>query len=368
MNFLRLPAAAWTFAVLLAFSGFPVSLAAQTASPANAEMDPHRLWTFSTDEQKAEEDLNRTEGRIVQQETFARLGFDGHYLPYLEIENRSLKVDSTTMRTTERTYSIDPENHKALTQVLREDTQVLGDGTVKTVRVNSMPNAAGRLIMTRRETEDSRQTRPAVRESETTIFTAPRSGGVATMNRVDRRETRRDDHTVEFHESVLLPDGKGGWQTSEVHDGLIRDDGSTHTKEERILQPDAGGKLAVVERVITRDSAAAAGQQRQTVETYAAEAGVPGENNLQLQRRVTTTRWPRADGSEFVEEQVEERNSASPAEGLQLTRKKTDILIPGVGSAGRLGDSVDYSANPIISIDTRKNSDAAVQVDTSGSH
>ena len=104
------------------------------------------------------------------------------------------------------------------------------------------------------------------------------------------------------------------------------------------------------------------------METYTTEAGLSGENNLQLQRRVTTTRWPRSDGSEFVEEQVEERNSASPAEGLQLARKKTDILIPGVGTAGRLGDSVDYSGDQIISIDTRKKGDAAVQVDTSGSH
>ena len=208
MNFLRLPAAVWTFAVLLASFGLPVSLAAQTASPANAEMDPHRLWTFSTDEQKAEEDLNRTEGRIVRQETFARLGFDGHYLPYLEIENRSLKVASTTVRTTERTYSIDPESHKALTQVLREDTQVLGDGDVKTVRVTSVPDAAGRLVMTRRETEDSRQTSPTVRESETTILAAPRGGGVATTSRVERRETRRDDQTVEFRES----DAAAGWK------------------------------------------------------------------------------------------------------------------------------------------------------------
>jgi len=369
MRLSRLPAVAQILLLLLALACARLPLLGQAVSPApNSEMDPHRLWTFSTDQQKAEEDLDRTEGRVTSQETFARLGFDGSYLPYLEIENRSVTVDATTGRTTELTYSIDPGGQKALTQVVREEKQDLGAGTTKTVHTTLVPDATGRLHMLRRETERSRQTTPQARETETMVLTAPRNGGMATRSRVEGRESRRDEHTVEFRDSTLLPDGRGGWQVSEIHEGVIRENGATSTKDERILHPDARGTLVVVQRVVTEDSQRTSGERLQTVETYAAAEGVSGENNLQLQRRVTTITSPRSDGSQLVEEQVEQRNPDSPAEGLQLARKKTDIIIPGVGTAGRLDDTMNYGGNQIISIDTRKNGSAAVHVDTSRSH
>lgn len=339
---------------------------AQETNSGDAAPDPHQLWTFTADEQKAEEDLDRTEGQVIARKTLAWVGLDGHYLPYLEVENRFLRVNDTTTRSTERTYSIDPEGHKSLTQVVREELEDMGGGQVKSVRTISAPNANGKLQMLRRETEEARHPAPGVQESETTVLTSARNGGFASTSRVEGRETRRDEHTVEFRNTTFLPDGRGGWQITEVQEGTIRDQNGMHVIDERTSQPDASGKLVVMKRIVTKDSTAASGAAQHVVETYAPE--VSGESNLLLQRRLTTTSWPRSDGSRLEEEQVEERSPSAPAEGLQFARKKTDLMIPGTGTAGRLDDTVSTGNNGIISIDTGKSGNQSVQVDTSHSH
>ncbi|HUK26690.1 MAG TPA: hypothetical protein VLV49_19090 [Terriglobales bacterium] len=339
-------------------------LVAQSKTPAaNSDVDPNKLWTFTRNEQKAEQQVEQTEGPVVERKTFARVGLDGRYLPYLQVDKRVIQVNGMTVRTTERDYAIDPEGNKSLTQVVREEKQELGGGGKKIERTTSVSEANGRLRITRQETETSRQATAAVRESDTRVLAANPNGGAAAVSRIQSRTQQKDEHTVEFRASTLLPDGKGGWLVSEVREGTIRDEGGMHSEEERTSQPDRSGKLAAVSRVVTRESEIAPGEKQKIIETYSAEN--PGQG-LELSRRVTTTSRPLSDGSQLVEEQVEERNPASPASGLELARKKTDLVIPGLGAPGKLGDETSFSGNRSVTIDMRSGGTPAVETDTVG--
>jgi hypothetical protein len=361
MKWHRLPCSARGFAALLIF-GFPLGLPAQGGSQTkNSDVDPNKLWTFTRDEQRAEEHLDQTEGPVVERKTLARVGFDGHYLPYQQVDKRTLQVNATTVRNTERTYAIDPEGHKTLTLVVHEERQDLGGGAEKSERTTSAANAGGRLHMVRQESETSRPVSPTVRETDITILAAQSNGGPPVSSRMKERETQKDDHTVEFRRSTLLPDGKGGWLLSQVREGTIHTDGGVRSEDDRVSQPDAAGKLAVVERVVSKKSEAP-GKKQEVVETYSPAA--PGQT-LELVRRVTTTSRPRTDGSQLVEEQVEETSPASPGEGLQLTRQKIDIVMPGIGTAGKLDSDAGFGSNRSISIDTRRSNNPTVEVDTS---
>jgi hypothetical protein len=364
MRFCLSPGNVRWFAALLVILCTQLALAAQNGSK-NSDVDPHKLWTFTKDEQKAEQQIDQTEGPVVDRKTFARVGFDGHYLPYLQVDNRRLEVNATTIRTTERSYAIDPEGHKALTQVVREDKQEVGGGASKIERTTSTPDANGHLRVVRRESETLTQKSLTVQQTDTTILATNPNGGAANSSRIEGQETRKDEHTVAFQRTTLLPDGKGGWLVSEVHEGTIREDAGgqygDHYEEDRTSQPDAAGKMVVVKRVVSRDTKIAPGEKQHVVETYSASAS---GQSLELSRRVTTKSWARSDGSQLVEEQVEEQNSLAPGEGLQVTQKKTDIVIPGIGAAGRLDNTQDFGGNGSVSIDLRNNSNPTVNVDT----
>ncbi len=353
---------------------------AQTQAGADASTsDANKSWSTTSEQQSRSGNLNpirsserhtQANGRTVDTQTLERVGMDGRYEPYLDVEKESIRVDAATVRTIERTYGRDPDGRKKLMTVTEAEQRTLPGGAQKVVRNISNSDANGQLQVVRREIQDTRQTSANVQETKTTVMSPDVNGGFALSMQIEERQTT-SNHGVDFKKSTLLPDGAGGLQVMEVRQGTIKEDGGQgRTREESVLRPDADGRLAVVERTVSKQSENAPGEKRETVETYStAVPGAAEDGSLHLTQRVTTVQRKRPDGGQMTEQQVEERNPGNPGDNPRVTQKTIDIVRSGISGAAaetRTTLSLDSTGSlGVVWVDTEKTDNpAAIQVDT----
>jgi hypothetical protein len=266
----------------------------------------------------------------VDHQTVERLGFDGHYEPYYDVERESVQVNGTTTRTIERTFARDASGQKILTRVTEEEKQSLPAGGEKVVRTTSNADLDGHLQIARREVTDTKKINPEVQEKNTTVFLSDGQGGMAPSMQIEQREKHSADHTVAVQTSTLLPDGSGKWQVYERKESTTKEDGKERTTEEQLSRQDAEGKLAPVSRTLGKESENAAGEKKNTVETYSADIpGVAPDGNLQLSQRITVVKRAASDGAQTTEKRIEQLNGGDPAAGLQVTTKTLDTVKSG---------------------------------------
>jgi hypothetical protein len=149
--------------------------------------------------------------------------------------------------------------------------------------------------------------------------------------RINERERQRDATNVEFTKSTSLLDGAGHWTVSEVREGSTRQEaGGARTKEERVLRPDANGKMSVAERIVSKEAAAGAGEKSDSTETYSTHVpGQAGDEGLRLVRRESTVQRTNPSGARSTTERVERPNPGDPGAGLRVTQEAIDIVRPG---------------------------------------
>jgi hypothetical protein len=338
--------------------------------------DTSKSWSATT-EQRGSGNTNPTrtaethreaDGRTVDKQAVERIGPDGRYEPYLDIEKESVKVDASTIRVTQRTFGRDSEGNRVLTQVTEEEKRTSQGGDVKSVRTISDPDANGRLQVVQREIQETKNSRPGVEDTKTTVFTPDINGGLAESMRIQERQKRSDDHTIEFRKSTLLPDGNGSWQVGEVREGVIKDDGKEHSRDEQVLQPDSNGKLSAVARTVSKESGGTRGEKRTSVDSYTTDVpGSAGDGSLHLGQRVTTLHRANPNGEETTKEQVERPNPGDPGGGLRMTSEAIDIVRPGPDGAKRTQTIRSLDANGdlgVVSLEIGRTDKApAVQVD-----
>jgi hypothetical protein len=272
-------------------------------------------------------------GRTVEKTVVEALGPDGRYIPYSEIERESVRVNDTTVRNTERSYGRGPDGQRVLTQETREESRSFPDGENRVTRTTSNPDGNGALQVVQRALIDSKQISPAVRETQTTLFSADGSGGLAASMHIEERERKTDAATVEFTKSTSLADGAGHWAVSEVREGTARQDAGATTKEERVLRPDSNGKMAVVERTVSKQSASG---QNDTTDTYSTNVpGQAGDEGLRLVRRESTVQRTGAGGERQTTRLVEQTNPGDPGAGVQRTREAIDVVRPGANGVAQ---------------------------------
>jgi hypothetical protein len=294
---------------------------------------------------------------------------DSRYEPYLDVQKETVKVNASTVRTIERKLARDPDGRQTLVQVTEEEKRSLPGGEVKVVRTTSNPDGNGALQIAQREEQDTRQINPNVQETKSTLLTPSPNGGLTASMQTTDRETKTGEHNVEFRKSTLLPDSNGNWQLSEVREGTVKDDGKDRTKDERVLRTGTDGNLSLVERTVSKESENAAGEKRNTVETYSTDLpGTPIDGTLRLNQRVTTVQRKDGNGAQSTERQVEQRNPAQPSDSPRVTEQAIDIVKPGLGGVTRETQTVrsldSNGSLGVVSVDTRKqNSTPAVQVD-----
>jgi len=336
----------------------------------------NQSWTATTQEQlpsnlnptRTSETHTDSGGKIVDNQSVERLGMDGRYEPYLDLQKESVKVDANTVRTVERRFGRDSDGRKTLVQVIEEEKRSLPGGEVKVVRTTSDPDANGSLQMVQRETQDTQQVSPNVQETKSTILTPSSNGDLTAAVQTTERQTKTGDHDIEFRKSTLLPDSNGNWQLSEVREGKIKDDGKDRTREERVLRPGTDGNLAMVERTVSRESQNAAGEKRDTVETYSTTLpGIPIDGALRLSQRLTTVHRKSEDGTQSTQTQVQQPNPGQPNDSPRVTQEAIDIVRPGATTREtQTLRSLDSNGSlGVVSVDTRKqdNSGPAIRVD-----
>lgn len=375
---LRFPSLRCLPGILLAVWLTAPSTLAQTQGSSDASTgDTNRTWTATSQQQlpgsanptRTSETHTEAGGRTVDNQSVERVGMDGRYEPYLDVQKETVKVDATTVRTIERTFGRDSDGRKTLVQVTEEEKRSLPGGEVKSVRTTSNPDANGGLQIVQRELQDTRQTSPNVQETKTTLLTPSSNGGLVASRQTEERQTKITDHNVEFRKSTVLPDLNGNWQLSEVREGTVKDDGKDRTKEERVLRPGSDGNLSVMERTVGKESVSATGEKRETVETYSTDLpGSAGDGSLRLNQRVTTVHRKGEDGTESTQVQTAQRNPGEPSDDLRVTQKAIDIVRPGLGGTSRETQtiqSLDSNGSlGVVSVDTRKQDNlSAIQVD-----
>ena len=347
------------------------------SSPSFAQT-PDQSWKESSNQQSTSGNLNplrsreshtESNGRTVDKQSVERLGPDGRYVPYLDVEKESVKVDSTTVRTIERTYVRGSDGSRQLQQVTQEDTRNLPGDEQKVTRSVSNPDVNGRMQVVRREVSDSKQLSANIRETKTTILSPDLNGGLSPVSQIQNRETKTGEHSSQFKKSTLLPDGNGGWQVGEVREGVVQGDGKTLTKDERLLRPDGNGNLSLVERTVSKEAETAPGEKHASVEKYAKDIpGTSADEGLRLAERSTTMQRTSGGGSQTVQ-QMQQANPANPSDGMRVTGKTIDIVRPGTGGSTQQKTttlSVDSKGDlsPVWVDTTKKDSQPAVQVDT----
>ena len=339
----------------------------------------NKSWSASSQQQDPSGNANPTrtsethtkvDGRVTDNTSVESLGPDGRYVPYLDVEKESSRIDGTTVRHIERTFGRGPDGQKTLVQVTQEESHSLPGGEERVVRTISNPDANGALQLVRRELEDSKQLSPGVRELKTTVLTPDQNGGLTPSVQIEERQTQSGADTVEFKKSTLFSDGAGHWQLSEVREGIRKEEhGKRRNEEERVLRPDSDGKLAIVERTVSRQTETSPGEKHHTVETYSVNVpGVAGSSSLQLVQRETAVRTNSAAHETSIR-QIDRLNPAAPGDDLKVTEQVIDIVRPaGNGIAEQqhaiLIRNSDGRLNG-VSIDVGKTTNpAAIQVST----
>ncbi len=352
---------AWLTVAIIAFCMFVPSLSAQTS---DAQANESQSWTKTTESHTDNTNPTRTteshkqsaKGTLDNQ-TVERLGADGHYEPYYDIEKESVQVNGTTIRTIERTFARDASGQKILTQVTEEEKQTLQAGDEKVVRTTSNADLDGHLQVAQREVTNTKKISPVVQEKNTTVFLSDGQGGMAASMQIQQREKRSSDHTVKVQASTLLPDGSGNWQVHERKESTIKEDGKERTTEEQVLRPGADGKLASVSRTVGKESETAVGEKKNTVDTYSPEVSGSADGNLHLSQRVTVVKRAGSDGAQATEKRLEQLNPVDPGAGLQVSTKTLDIVQPSTSGTRetRTVEARDVSGSfTVVSFDTQK--------------
>ena len=350
------------FAVaILLVSPLITSLAGQTS---DAQASQSESWTKTTESHPANMNPTRTTeshqksaNGTVDHQTVERLGPDGHYEPYYDVEKESVQVNGTTTRTIERTVARDASGQRILTQVTEEEKQSLPAGGEKVVRTMSNADLNGHLQVAQREVTNTKKINPEEEEKNTTVFLSDGQGGMTPSMQVQQREKRSADHTVAVQTSTLLPDGSGNWQVHERKESTTKDDGKERTTDEQVLRPGVDGKLAPVSRTLGKESETASGEKKNTIETYSPDLSGSTDGNLQLSQRVTEVKRKGIDGGQTTEKRTEQRSLVDPAAGLQTITIARDKAQPNPSGAQQTTsvEARDVGGSfTVVSFDTQK--------------
>lgn len=358
---------------LVVLSCLSLPLYAQTPDSSDSDKSPDKSWISSTDSSIANANATRATdshqqsgNRTLDIHSVQRIGPNGSYEPYLDTETESVKVNASTRRTIQRTFTRGPDGERVLTQVTEEEKQSLPGGEVKLVRTTSNPDINGSMLLVRREMENTKPTSPDARETHTTVFIPSANGGLTAATQIVEHQKRNGDKSAEYQRTTLVSDGNGNWQTGETREGTIKQDGKQRTTEERVLRPDSEGNMSVVSRTVHKEAENPAGEQRETVETYSTQIpGMTPDGSLHLNQRITTVRQARPDGGAVTQQQVEQPNPGDPSAGLRVTVQSVDTVRPSAGETQetRTVEALDGGGSlGAVSVDMGK-SDKPTQVE-----
>ncbi len=295
---------------------------------------------------------NRTQdNRSIQ-----RLGTDGNFEPYQDIETTTVQVNATTVRTTTRTFGRDSDGAKTLVQVTEEEKRTLPGGDSSVVRSTSNPDANGNLQLVQRQIEETKTISKGVEETKTTVMLPGGNGDLAPAMKTQERRQQGTDGTIDSRKTTLLPDGNGNWQVGETKQTTIHQDGKNRSSEQTVSRSDLDGHLDEVSRTVSKESESAPGQTVKSVETDSLDVpGVTRDGSLHPVELTTTIGKTTSSGRQTSEQAVERPDPGDPGAGLRVTTITIDMVSPSSSGshATRSIEALDANDNlGIVSVDT----------------
>src|SRR6266853_1444983 len=373
--------ARWSQLILLATGIYFCSSLALWAQTSDSQTgDANTSWTATTESQSGNVNPTRTieshtqsGNRTLDKQSLQRRESDGHFEPYQYVEKETVQLDATSVRTITRTFGRDANGARTLTQVTEEEKHTLPGGDSNVVRTISNPDGNGNLQLIQRQTEETKKTSADAEETKTTMMLPTANGGLAPAMKLQERRQRGANDTVESQKTTLLPDGAGNWQVSEIRrattTGTTTKNGSTKdsSTDERISRRDAEGKLGEVSHTMTNESESAAGEKRNTIETYSVDVpGSTGDGSMHLVERAITAQRTSSSGQQITEQQVQQPTPGDPGSALQVTILTTDAVRPGPSGAQATRTVQERDANGnlgVVFVDTTKSDNIhAIQV------
>ena len=339
-----------------------LSLLAQTTDSQTAG-ESNKSWTVTSDLKgnnvnptRVIESHSQNGNRTLDTKSVLR-EVAGHFEPYQDIENETLQLDATTIRTTTRSYSRDFDGRRQLLQVTEEEKRTLPGGDSNVISITSNPDVNGRLQPIQRDIVETRRIGVDVEETKTTVMLLT-TNGLAPVLKTDEVRRRIGNDTVESTKTTLLPDGDGRWQVNEVRKATIRQEGTSHTSEERVSRLDSEGKLGEVSRVVNKESESISGEKRSTAETYSIDVpGTTRDGSLHLIERKTSTERSSSTGERATEQKVEQINPGDPDAGLGVSVMVDGRMVPGPSGEQSMVTIRARDSNGrfgIVSVDTTK--------------
>lgn len=339
------------------------SLFAQSSDSQSA----NQSWTDTSDlhadganPTRKVESHTQSGNRIVDHQSIERLGSDGNYEPYQDIEKETVKVDANTVRTVTRTFGRDADGAKTLLQVTDEEQRTQAGGGSSVVRSTSNPDADGNLQVVQREIQNTTKLSKTEEETKTTVMLPGPNGGLAPAMMTDERSTQTTPGTTDSQKTTLRPDGNGNWQVSEVKDTKTQKEGTTRTTAETVSRPDADGRLSEISRKISNENDSG-GEKKSTEDDYSLDVpGATEDGGLHLVKRATTTQSTRASGQQTNNTQIVQPNPADPRGDLQVTVVTSGGIQAGPSGARSSQTLQQLDANgdlSVVSVDTTKSTD-----------
>lgn len=358
-----------TVLCLLASAVFPsVVCAQQQDAQANSA---NESWTATTqtsvvnyNPSRTTETHSKSGNRSVDNLRVEQVGINGGYQPEYETEKETVQVNPATTRTVTRTYRWDVNGNRNLALVTEEDAQTSASGDVRVVRMTSSSDGNGNLQVMQREVADTRKPSPNAQETNTKFYFQDINGNLTPFMQTQELQKRSDEQTVEMKKTTLMPDSSGNWEMAEVKESTLREDGTNQTSEGRTLVSDSEGRLSEFSRTVGKQTETAAGEKRNTVETYSTV--VPGsapDGSLHLSRRVTTVQ-KNDPGGKTSEQQIEQPDPTDPNGPLQASTKTKYIVKYGASSSQETKtiQAADLNGNSsVVSVEERKSDQVPAQ-------
>lgn len=358
-----------------------LALAIPVLAQSTQQSDSDQSWRTTMNMQDEAGNANPTrvtqshqveDGKTVDVQTLETKDINGETQVYGQTETETVKVNATTTRTTTRHYVTGPDGNKVVNSVTVEEKRALPDGGENLVRTVSSPDVNGALQITRRETQQSSQTAPGVRTTNSTLFLPSPNGGLAPSVQTHEVQKEVQPGTTEYTKSVSLQDGSGNWQVNEVRQGTIEKSGNTETRQESVSRVNAEGKMAPAEKTISKETSSGGEQHKQVQKFSTNMDGVTAypDGKMHLDREVTTVTRSTPGGQQVTTETVDQRSQASPEGTLRPTQRTIDTTSSGLQGVKQQTVTIE-SANPnggmdTVWVDTKATTGAApVTVDTS---
>jgi hypothetical protein len=303
----------------------PIALAAQTPAGQDAAQrtgekaaDPFAgFYWLST--------ATETRGLKFEARKLANLKVDSPVLPETEMESEVSRPNADTMRITRRVYESGANRERRVVEMVVEELRASPGGALSATRTISRLDSNGRLRPVRK---DSQQTVPAAGaaeyRTEATTETWTVNNAPATTAKLVQVEHKKADGVIEIERTQMLPDAGGRLAAAEKRLSSTTADSSSVRTAEDVYRADPNGGLSLSQKITSREWRDSQGRELQESDSYRTD--LQGTPQLDLKSSIVQDTF--ADGGRRTVQTLQQKNPASPSEGLRLIQRITETVTP----------------------------------------